>query len=374
MTFDPQSPNNSLLFISEARIQEISEDIEIIKYLNEANKRLFKLEKAINSIPNPKILLDFISIPESVASNAVENIHTTVDEAFQAEAINDPSKISKATKETLHYKEALLYGYNQIKTRGGITVLDIKKMNSIIVWYESDFYSSPWKKIETSSKETLYTPPQWTELINKLMDNFCEYFNKKELIINWESEDILLLAPILHYQFEAIHPFGDGNGRVWRILLVLFLTLHGILSYPVLFLSQYIHKYKTDYYSTLRGMDSMKKWSLKELSSFILLIMMNQWTLTEITVLEIQVLQQKIKNELKKWSDLKRISEIMDFLFMKPYYSVDGLSIFMKIHRNTASTYLAKFVELGFINEEKVGRNKLFYFPEYFELLIKESR
>lgn len=117
MTFDPRIPNNSLLLISEERIQEISEDIEIIKYLNEANKRLFKLEKAINSIPNPKILLDFISIPESVASNAVENIHTTVDEAFQAEAINDPSKISKETKETLHYKEALLYGYNQIKTR-----------------------------------------------------------------------------------------------------------------------------------------------------------------------------------------------------------------------------------------------------------------
>lgn len=373
MTFDPHIPNNSLLLISEERIQEISEDIEIIKYLNEANKRLFKLEKAINSIPNPKILLDFISIPESVASNAVENIHTTVDEAFQAEAINDPSKISKETKETLHYKEALLYGYNQIKTRWGITVLDIKKMNSIIVWYESDFYSSPWKKIETSSKKTLYTPPQGIALINKLMDNFCEYFNKKELIIDWKNEDILLLAPILHYQFEAIHPFWDWNGRVWRILLVLFLTLHGILSYPVLFLSQYIHKYKMDYYSTLRDMDSMKKWSLRELSSFILLIMMSQWSLTEITVLEIQVLQQKIKNELKKWTDLKRISEVIDFLFMKPYYSVDGLRTFMKIHRNTASTYLAKFVELGFIKETKVWRNKLFYFPEYFELLIKES-
>ena len=373
MSFNPTLPNNSLPFISEERIKEISEDIEIIKYLNESNKRLFKLEKAINSLPNPRILLDFISIPESVDSNAVENIHTTVDEAFQAEAINDPSKISKETKETLHYKEALLYWYEQIKIRGGITILDIKKMNSIIVWHESDFYSSPSKKIETSTKKILYTPPQWIENINKLMDNFCKFFNKKELIINWEEEDILLLAPILHYQFEAIHPFGDGNGRVWRILLVLFLTKHEILSYPILFLSQYIHKYKTDYYSILRNMDSMEKWSLKELSSFILLIMMNQWSLTEITVLEIQVLQQKIKNLLTKQTDLKRISEIIDYLFMKPYYSVEWLSNYLKVHRNTASSYLAKFIELSFIKETKVWRNKLFYFPEYFELLITKK-
>ena len=109
MTLNPLLPNNTLPLITQKRLKEISEDVQIIKRLNEANKSLFKLEKEINTIPNPRILLDFISIPESVESNAIENIHTTIDEAFQAEAINDLSKTSKPTKETLHYKEALLY-------------------------------------------------------------------------------------------------------------------------------------------------------------------------------------------------------------------------------------------------------------------------
>lgn len=117
MPFDCEFPNNDLLLISEERLKSISQDLQIIKYINEANKKLYSLEKAINLIPNPKILLDFISIPESVESNAVENIHTTIDEAFQAEAMNDISKISKPTKETLHYKEALLYGFRQIQER-----------------------------------------------------------------------------------------------------------------------------------------------------------------------------------------------------------------------------------------------------------------
>lgn len=374
MPFDPTIPNNSLLPISEERLKGISEDIQIIKDLNEANKSLFKLEKEINSIPNPRILLDFISIPESVESNAIENIHTTIDEAFQAEAINDPSKISKATKETLHYKEALLYGYTQIQKRGGITILDIKKMNSIIVWYDSDFYSSPWKKIETSTKEILYTPPQWIELINMLMDNFCEYFNKTELIINEKEEDILLLAPILHYQFEAIHPFGDWNWRIGRILLVLFLVRQWILSYPVLFLSEYIHKYKNNYYVNLRKMDSLEKSALMEFSEFILVVMATQWLLTQITVFNIEILQQKIKNTLLKSTELKRIPELTDFIFMKPYYSIDWLSNYLNIHRNTASKYMEKLVGLGFIEKIKDGRNRLFYFPEYYKLLLEERK
>lgn len=133
MVFNPQIPNNELMLISEKRLKELVTDINVLKQLNNANKELLKLEKAISSLPNPRVLLDFLSIPESVESNAVENIHTTIDEAFQAEATNDPKTISKETKETLNYKEALLYGFKQIKTRGGITTEDIKKINSIIV-------------------------------------------------------------------------------------------------------------------------------------------------------------------------------------------------------------------------------------------------
>lgn len=132
---DPQShiPNNELLPISEERLKKLILRPLLLKRLNEANKSLFSLEKDIQSLPNSYILLDFISIPESVKSSKVENIHTTVGSAFQAEDLRNYTQISDANKQVLNYKEALIYGYNRIKERGGINIEDIKAINSILV-------------------------------------------------------------------------------------------------------------------------------------------------------------------------------------------------------------------------------------------------
>lgn len=367
--FSPNIPNNNLLPISEARLKEIVNNIPSLKRLNDANKSLYSLETNIKSLPNPKILLDFISIPESVDSNKVENIYTTVGSAFQAEDMNLYATVSDTNKQILNYKEALLYWYNRIKDRWWITVEDIKKINSILIWYESNFVSSPDKKITTSTWKVVYTPPQWIDLINSLMDNFCKHFNMKELIIDGEEEDILFLAPILHYQFEAIHPFWDGNGRVWRILLVLFLFARGILSFPVLFLSQYIEKYKQDYYQCLRDIDRGKQNSLEEFTEFIFLICETQGHHTSWKVSNIRILQLQTKLKLKEeW--IKISNEIMDFLFSRPYYSIESFSKTLKIRsRNTASKYLSSLVKIWLLKEVKLGKRKLFLYEKYLDLL-----
>ncbi len=371
MEFNPNIPNNSLPLIFEESLKNISQNVDVIKFVNNSNKSLFKLEKSINSMPRPEILLDFISIPESIDSSSIENIHTTIDEAFQAEIMWNKIKVTQPTKETLHYKEALLYWFYKIKDRWWLNLTDIKKINSIIVWYESDFYSSPSKKIINSKNEVLYTPPQWIDNINKLMENFCWYFNKRELIIWGQEEDKLLLAPILHYQFEAIHPFMDGNWRTGRILLVLYLVLQWILSYPILFLSEYIHREKSLYYNNLRNMDKYR-WSsnsLEELTKFIILIMEVQWIITDITVLKIQQLQIEIEMVVWKKTNIKNLKEIIDVLFSQPFHSVEDFSMKLWIHRNTSSNYLNQLVKIWVLGEKKIWRNKLFVFLKYLDIL-----
>jgi len=365
--FDKTKPNNTISKLP--KIDFDFNDIDLLKQLNKTNIEITKLNWIASRIPNQDILLEFISIKEWVKSNEIEAIHTTVWEVFISELIEDKSKISTEDKETINYKDAIYFWLKKIKKNWWLWYNDILEINKIITWNNSWVITSPSKKISNSeTKEILYTPPQWLELIKSLLYNLEGYYNN----FDEESEiDPLLKLPILHYQFEAIHPFWDWNWRTGRILMVLYFVLYEKLDLPILFLSDFINSHKKDYYLFLREIDSWKEESIKGFTLWLLLWIENQALQTQITIWKIANLMLELKTLLKIDKELKKIykKELLDFLFISPFYSISKIEKYLKIHRNTASSYLNLLEKKWILKSMKLKRNKIFYYEDFFELL-----
>lgn len=365
--FDPKKPNNSLKKLPRDDFE--FRDIDLLIELNKANETLWKLNMQIQKIPNPSILLEFTSIREWVKSNEIEAIHTTVWDALMSELVVDRAQITRENKETINYKEAIIYWMTQIKQKWWIWFNDILEINHIVTWNKAWIVSDPNKAIKKQNTwETLYTPPAWKELIKDLLYNFEEYYN------NFDSEteiDPLLKLPLLHYQFEAIHPFWDWNWRVGRILIVLYLVLHNKLDLPILFLSESITESKTEYYDFLRKIDSWKENSLREFTLWLLDIIQVQAFKTSNTLSSIQVLMSDMKLTFKVDQELNKIysHELMDYLFTNPFYSISKMARALKKHENTTSSYLKLLESKWVLKSFKHWKNKIYFFQEFFDLL-----
>jgi len=218
---------------------------EILKKSIKANSALARLNGVSKIIPNQMILINALTLQEAKDSSEIENIITTHDELYLASVEN---KYSKEVKEVINYKEALIYGYEQVKKTKLLTLNDIIKIQLIITGNNAGIR----KQIGTVLKndktgEIVYTPPQHYYEIMKLLDNLFLYINDNSL----DDYDYLVKMALIHFQFESIHPFYDGNGRSGRILNVLYLVLKDLLELPILYLSRYIIKHKSDYYRLL---------------------------------------------------------------------------------------------------------------------------
>jgi len=345
-------------------------DIDLIKQVNKTNISLANLNFIISTLRDPQVLIEFITIKEWVKSNEIENIHTTIIDAFISEIIEERF-ISPENKETLNYKEAILVWLKDLKKYWWIWINTIIKINEIITWNTQGIYSSPDKKIikwTWQNMEVIYIPPQGIDNINKLLRNFEEYYNN----FNEEKEiDPLLKLPLLHYQFEAIHPFGDWNWRTGRILIVLYFVLYWKLHYPILFISDYISKNKSEYYKYLRLLDKEKEKKLKDFTLWLLKWIEQCAIETEQIVYNIKLLQEKYIKKMKEDKTLKKIfsDEMIDYLFIRPIYSIEGLSKFLNIHKNTASKYLKLLKEKWIIKEYNYKNYKFFFNDEYLQLL-----
>lgn len=346
------------------------EDIDLIKQVNKTNIALWKLNWSSLTLPNSKVLIDFVTMKEWVISNEIENVHTTVADAFASEIIWK-DLASFENKETLNYKEAIITWFDRLKKYQWVWYNDILEINKIITWNNQWVYSSPNKKIEKwewKNKEVIYTPPQGLENIKNLLKNYEEYFNA----FDEEKEiDPLLKLPLLHYQFEAIHPFWDWNWRTWRILIILFLVLHSKLSLPILFISDFINLKKNEYYKHLNILDTEKEEKLKEFTLWLLKWIEDYSIKTEETILGILKLQKTYKNIIKEDKELNKFysRDLIDYLFMRPIYSIEWLSKYLEIHTNTASKYLKLLKEKWMIEEYKYKNNKLFFNENYLDLL-----
>jgi len=343
MEFNPILPNNNIKKLPPIINRE---DTDLLKKINQANIALLELKWSTQLLPDPMILINYISIKESVDSNAIENIHTTIESALLEEQ-TEISNRKKNEKEVINYKEGAIYWFNRVVINNGIMINDLVKINNIILENDSWIITSPDKKIQVKETwEILYTPPQWLSLIKSLCDNLEKFINNMDI---WDDNDPIMKLPLIHYQFEAIHPFWDWNGRVWRILIVLYLVLINKLSYPILFLSEYIHHNKRDYYAHLNTIDRVWLWNSKDFSLWMFDAIIQQSFKTKKIIDEIRELMYSTKNLIRKSKKIQWIysKELLEYLFKSSIYSIQWLSDALNVHRNTASTYLKKMEKEG---------------------------
>ena len=329
------------------------ENVKILKALNTASRALGELKGEIKKIPNSQILIDTISLQEAKDSNEIENIVTTDDELYQGSVEFD--NVSQATKEAQNYSRALKLGFSIIQEKGILTINDIKKVQEIVS------PNHPIRKIPGTvlknpiTLEVVFTPPQNYDVIIALMSNLEIYINDA----SFHVIDGLIKMPIVHYQFESIHPFYDGNGRTGRILNMLFLVHQKLIDIPVLYLSSYIIKNKADYYRLLQEVRTENKWE-----EWIL------WMLkgVEITAGNTIVVVNNIKNlmddyKIKIRNNHKFYShDLINIIFKHPYTKIDFLERELKVHRNTASSYLNALAddEYQFLKKVKIGKVNYF--------------
>lgn len=357
--FNPNEPYNDLPKLPP---DFDFDDIEIWKKVNKANIALSRLSGEAKSIPNREVLIEPLSFREAVASSEIENINTTVDEAFQATYLDDKD-LKKEQKETKNYRKSLLTGYDLIKKQGFLNTNSFISIQSILEPDKTDIRKIIVKIKNQTTGEVFFTPPAGEDLIRKLLKNFEDYFN------NFDDDiDSLIKMAVLHYQFECIHPFLDGNGRTGRILMVLYLCLAQRLELPILFISGYINKNKSEYYRLLKEVTKSNLW--KEWILFILEAVEQQSTKTTDSITGIRDLMIKYRDRIAAEKPKIYTAELVEYLFSFPYYRQSTLMERLEVKsRNTASKYFSDLKEIGLIKDEMYKNDKIYYCPEFHELL-----
>lgn len=357
--FDPDAPFNDLPPLPP---QTDLDDIDILKKVNKANIALSRLNGASLAVPNKSLLLEPLTVREAVASSGIENINTTISEVFQAE-LRPIIEASKPQKETMYYKKALLSGFTQVREKGFIATNAIIDLQSILEPERGGIRRLPGTKIaDSNSDKVYYTPPEGEDRIRGLLKNFDDYFN------NLNSDiDPLIRNAILHYQFESIHPFYDGNGRTGRILMVLHLVLSGRLDLPILFISGYINEHRSEYYRLLREVTAIGAW--KPWILYVLNAIEVQAGSTAKTIDAMLALRNSLEPAMKAIKPAIPVKEISEYLFSNPFYSRERLSESLSVHPNSSLKYLNALEKAGLVKSFTLKKEKVFFMDAFLTLL-----
>ena len=339
-------------------------DIEsktVLKQLNKATRALAELKAYAEVIPNKEILISTIALQEAKASSEIENIITTNDSLYKAMATTE-SKIDANTKEVLQYREALWYGVKLIEEKELITTNMIIEIQQILEGNRSGIRKLPGTALKNAlTGETVYTPPSGEELIRKLLANLEEYYNIPDDI------DSLIKLAVTHYQFEAIHPFYDGNGRTGRILNILYLLKEGLLDSPILYLSSYIIRNKKEYYEFLNKVTKDNDWESWIIYMLKAIEFTSKETLT--TAKEIKNLIDTTIDFLKEKEPKIYNKELIEFIFKEVYLKANQLVDNGLCSRKTVVKYLKALEEIGVLQSEKVGREDIYIIAALNNLL-----
>ena len=323
---------------------------KVYKKAREANKALAELKGLGGIIPNQGIILNTLVLREAKDSSEIENIVTTQDELFKAFSTDNPNP---AVKEVLNYREALWAGFEMIKKRGMITTRDIVKIQEILIGNNAGIRRQPGTALKNAhTGQVIYTPPFGKDVINEKLKNLEAYMNKAD------DTDALIKMAIIHYQFESIHPFYDGNGRTGRIINVLYLILNDLLELPVLYLSSYIINHKKQYYDGLNKVRLKNDWE-----SWILYMLDSIEQTSRSTIALIKDIRGLIEKEIDNVKeDHPKIysKELVECLFHQPYCRISNLEESLQISRFTASKYLKELESGGLLKSEKSGRDVLY--------------
>jgi Fic family protein len=363
MVFLPDKPFNDLpLLPPEAEIETKA----TLKKAISAGRALAELKGLGETIPNQAILLNSIILQEAKASSEIENIIITNDALFRAFSAKT-TQIDPATKEVLRYREALWEGFSGLRDRPLLTTNLFIRIVQTIRANKAGIRNTPGTKVANAATgEVVFTPPEGEEVIQKKLKNLEEYIHAEDKV------DPLTKLALIHYQFEAIHPFTDGNGRTGRILNILYLTSKELLDLPVLYLSKYIIERKSDYYRLLRGVTEHKEW---EPWILYMLDAVEQTALhTRDKILAIRELMIKTIEFAKANLASRAYSkDLIELLFHQPYTKVQFLVKAGIVERKTADSYLKELEKIGVLQIHKVGKENLYLNTELFEILNNMS-
>lgn len=320
----------------------------ILKRLAGSSRALAELKGVAASIPNQGILINTIGLQEAKDSSEIENIVTTHDELFTDDVLPE-GLANPAAKEVLRYRQALRVGFEQVRTSKLITANHIITIQGELERNNAGFRKLPGTALKDGVGRTVYTPPQDPAEIVRLMGELERFVNDDALF----TADPLIKMALIHHQFESIHPFYDGNGRIGRILNVLYLVNKGLLDIPVLYLSNHIVRTKASYYRLLQAARDDDAWE--------------DWVLYMLTVVEVTARQtittvNDIKAALFDYKHRIRAGykfysqDLINNLFMHPYTKIDFIQRDLKVSRLTAAKYMDALAAGGFVRKQKIGR------------------
>ena len=344
----------------------IKQDLEtkaVLKKLTQAHRALAELKGIITSIPNQSILLETLTLREARESSAIENIISTFDEVYQSNLISNIFA-SPAAKEVHQYAAALKKGFQLVKQHKLLTNNHILQIQEVVEQNSAGFRKLPGTKLmNDKTGKVVYTPPQDLDTIISLMNNLETFINDDKMM---EADPLIKMA-IIHHQFESIHPFYDGNGRTGRIINILYLVQKGLLHLPVLYLSQYIIKHKSDYYRLLQEVREEGEW--EEWVLFMLNGIEKTAAASVTLITSIKELMQHYKQQIRSNHPKLYSQDLLNNLFKYPYTKIEFLQNDLQISRSTAIRYLDTLVKAGFLTKHKVGRDNFFLNTKLFELL-----
>lgn len=347
MAYDRAQPYNDLPLLPPAAELETK---AVLKQAIGANRALANLRGLAARIPNQGMLISSITLQEARLSSEIENIVTTNDELYRADADSD-GNTDPHTKEVLRYQQALHYGFAALKDRPLTTNLFIK-IAQLIKRSEIGIRAIPGTSLKNEAGEVIYTPPVGDAVIREKLSDLERFIHADDGV------DALVKMAVIHYQFEAIHPFPDGNGRTGRILNLLFLVQAGLMDIPVLFLSRFIIANKREYYLGLQKVTEDHEWE-----NWVLFMLRAVESTAEQSFDQVQrilKLMEEVREKVQREAESIYSKDLVEVIFRHPYTKIQFLVDANIAKRQTSSSYLQQLAGLGVLREHKIGREKYY--------------
>jgi Fic family protein len=361
MAFNPKVPYNDLPPLPP---QVDIETKGILKKVIAARSALAELKGLGETIPNPSLLVDSLILQEAKASSEIENIITTSDALFQAFTAKTKN-IDPATKEVLRYREALWKGHNILKNRPVLSTNLFIELVQTIKEHSGGIRRMPGTAVANATTGVvIYTPPEGEAIIRDKLKNLEDFIHADD------DMDPLIKLALIHYQFEAIHPFSDGNGRTGRIINILFLVQSGLLDLPVLYLSKSIIEHKNDYYRLLREVTEKGLWEpwilfmLKAVEETAVFTRERTQAIRALMTDTMEMAKQKLPSRVYS-------KELIETIFRQPYTKGQFLVDAGIAKRQTAAEYLKELERVGILKPHKIGKETLYLNVDLYELLSK---
>ena len=341
------------------------ETTSVLKKAASAHRFLAELKGLSATIPNQSILINTLSLQEAKDSSAIENIITTHDDLFREEIFPEYA-LSAAAKEVSSYVAALKKGYSLVKSSGLLTSNQIIDIQTEMEKTRSGFRKLSGTELRNEQTgETVYVPPQDPQEVISLMSNLENYINDNA----FSDIDPLIKMSVIHYQFESIHPFYDGNGRTGRIINVLYLVLEDLLDIPVLYLSRYIVRNKSAYYHHLQKVRDDAAW--EDWILFMLNAVEETSKQTILMVMEIRKALQDYKQFIRAKHKFYS-QDLINNLFFHPYTKIEFIMREIKVSRHTATKYLDALCEDGLLKKQKIVRTNYYINTALYGILTKD--